>query len=116
MLKPKSTLHKRMLKIAIILFVLTFVLAFFFILSHILEIALLKQTHSQIYVTATYYMSIIQKWALRLIILSVEAFISFLLIWLVILIITLPFKPIKLENTNLTLLIQNTKLESEKKK
>jgi hypothetical protein len=115
MLKPKSILHKRMLKIATILFDLIFVFAFFFVLSYVLEIVLLKQSHLQLYVAATYYTSIIQKWMLRLTILSIEAFVSFLVIWLVILFITIPFKITNMENKIPTSLIKNQKLESKRK-
>mgnify|MGYP000924087140 CR=1 FL=1 len=115
MLKPKSTLHKRMLKIAKVLFDMIFVFAFFFILFHVLEIVLLKQSHLQLYVAATYYTSIIQKWMLRLTILSFETLITFLVIWLVILLITLPFKYANIKNKSLTTLIKNRKLESETK-
>lgn len=115
MLKPKSTLHKRMLKIATVLFNIIFVFAFFFILSYVLEIVLLKQSHLQLYIATTYYTSIIQKWILRLTILSVEAFTSFLVIWLLILFITIPFKITNVDNKILTSLIKNKKLESKTK-
>ena len=88
MLKPKSTLHKRMLKIATILFDLIFVFAFFFALIYILEAILLKQSHLQLYVQATYYTSIIQKWMLKLAVLSFQAFIIFLGVWFITAIIT----------------------------
>jgi len=104
-----------MLKIATILFDLIFVFAFFFVLSYVLEIVLLKQSHLQLYVAATYYTSIIQKWMLRLTILSIEAFVSFLVIWLVILFITIPFKITNMENKIPTSLIKNQKLESKRK-
>lgn len=115
MLKPKSTLHKRMLKIATVLFDIIFVFAFFFVLSYVLEIVLLKQSHLQLYIAVTYYTSIIQKWMLRLTILSVEAFTSFLVIWLLILFITIPFKITNMDNKLLTSLIKNKKLESKTK-
>ena len=115
MLKPKSPLNKKMLKIATVLFDIIFVFTFFFVLSYILEIVLLKQSHLQLYVAATYYTSIIQKWMLRLTILSIEAFASFLVIWLVISFITIPFKITNVDNKILTSLIKNKKLESKAK-
>lgn len=98
MLKFKSTLHQRMLKIATILFDLVFVFAFFFALSYVLEIILLKQSHLQLYVAATYYTSIIQKWSLYFTILSVKSLIVFLGILLIVLLFTYPIKNEKLEN------------------
>lgn len=98
MLKPKSILHKRMLKIATVLFDLIFVFAFFFVLSYILEIVLLKQSHLQLYVAATYYTSIIQKWTLYLAMLSFQSLIVFFGIWLIALLFTYPIKNKKLES------------------
>ena len=98
MLKPKSTLHKRMLKIATILFDLIFVFAFFFVLSYGLEIVLLKQSRLQLYIAATYYTSITQKWALYLTMWSFQSLIIFLGIWLVIVLFTYPIKNKKLES------------------
>lgn len=98
MLKPKSTLHKRMLKITTILFDLIFVFAFFFVLSYGLEIVLLKQSHLQLYIAATYYTSITQKWALYLTMWSFQSLIIFLGIWLVIVLFTYPIKNKKLES------------------
>lgn len=115
MLKPKSNLNKRMLKIATVLFDLIFVFTLFFVLFHFLEIVLLKHSHLQPYLSATYYTSIIQKWTMRLTILSIEALISFLVIWLVSSLIILPFRSTNIESKILTTLIKNTKLESEKK-
>lgn len=98
MLKPKSTLHKRMLKIATVLFDLIFVFAFFFVLSYVLEIVLLKQSHLQLYVAATYYTSIIQKWTLQSTVWSFQALIIFMGVWLVVGILTFPIKNKKLES------------------
>lgn len=98
MLKPKSTLHKRMLKIATVLFDLIFVFAFFFVLSYVLEIVLLKQSHLQLYVAATYYTSIIQKWTLQATVWSFQTLIVFMVVWLIVGIFTLPIKNKKLES------------------
>lgn len=98
MLKPKSTLHKRMLKITTILFDLIFVFAFFFVLSYILEILLLKQSHLQLYVAATYYTSIIKKWTLQTAVWSFQTLIVFMGVWLIVGIFTLPIKNKKLES------------------
>lgn len=95
MLKPKSTLHKRMLKITTVLFDLIFVFAFFFVLSYVLEIVLLKQSHLQLYVAATYYTSIFQKWTLYAAVWSFQALLVFIGVWLVVGIFTIP---IKIEN------------------
>ena len=92
MLKSKSKLHERMFKIATILFDLIFVFAFFFVLTYILETVLLKQSHFQLYVQATYYTSIIQKCTLRLAVLSFQTFVTFLGLWFITAIITYLFK------------------------
>lgn len=98
MQKPKSKLHQRMLKIATVLVNLIFVFAFFFILSYILEIVLRKQSHLQLYITATYYTSITQKWALYLTMWSFQSLIIFLGIWLIIVLFTFPIKNNKSES------------------
>lgn len=95
MLKPKSTLHKRMLKIATVLFDLILVFAFFFVLFHVLEIVLLKHSHLQPYVAVTYYTSIFQKWTLYAAVWSLQALLFFIGVWLVVGIFTIP---IKIEN------------------
>lgn len=98
MLKPKSTLHKRMFKIATVLFDLIFVFTFFFVLSYVLEIVLLKQSHPQLYVAATYYTSIIQKWTLQAAVWAFQALIVIIGVWLVVGICTFPIKNKKLES------------------
>lgn len=98
MQKPKSKLHQRMLKIATVLVNLIFVFAFFFILSYILEIVLRKQSHLQLYIAATYYTSITQKWALYLTMWSFQSLIIFLGIWLIIVLFTFPIKNNKSES------------------
>lgn len=98
MLKPKSTLHKRMLKIATVLFDLIFVFAFFFILFHSLEIVLLKHSHLQSYLSATHYTSIFQKWTLYAAVWSFQTLLVFIGVWLVVGIFTIPIKNKKLES------------------
>lgn len=98
MLKPKSKLHQRMLKIAKVLVNLIFVFAFFFVLFHGLELVLLKQSHLQLYAAATYYTSIVQKWTLYLTMWSLQSLMIFLGIWLIILLFTYPIKNKKLES------------------
>ena len=98
MLKPKSKLHQRMIKIATVLFDLIFVFVFFFVLSYVLEIVLLKQSHLQLYVAATYYTSIIQKWTLQAAVWAFQVLIVFVGVWLVVEICTFPIKNKKLES------------------